>query len=50
MDTVLTPRIDERLAVLNWGGVKKVNLSLCLIRHHAMKAYWRIGGIAPRIL
>jgi hypothetical protein len=29
---------------------KKVKLSLCLTKHHAMKAYWRSGGIAPRIL
>jgi hypothetical protein len=30
----------------------KVNLSLCffLTDHHAIKAYWRSGGIAPRIL
>jgi hypothetical protein len=25
-------------------------LSLWLIKHHAMKTYWRSGGIAPRIL
>jgi hypothetical protein len=34
-------------------GVKvkvKVNLSLYLTKHHAMKTYWRSGGIAPRIL
>jgi hypothetical protein len=24
--------------------------SLCLTKHHAMKAYWGSGGIAPRIL
>jgi hypothetical protein len=24
--------------------------SLCLAKHHAMKAYWGSGGIAPRIL
>jgi hypothetical protein len=28
----------------------KVKLSLCLTKHHAMKTYWRSGGIAPRIL
>jgi hypothetical protein len=28
----------------------KVKLSLCLTKHHAMKAYWRSGGIAPHIL
>jgi len=28
-----------------------VKLSLCfLTEHHAMKVYWRSGGIAPRIL
>jgi hypothetical protein len=31
-------------------GERKVKLSLCLTKHHAMKAYWRSGGIAPRIL
>jgi hypothetical protein len=25
-------------------------LSLCLIKHHAMKAKWESGGISPRIL
>jgi hypothetical protein len=25
----------------------KLNLSLCLTEHHAMKAYWVSGGIAP---
>jgi hypothetical protein len=29
---------------------KKVKLFLCLIKHHAMKAYWRSGSIAPLIL
>jgi hypothetical protein len=28
----------------------KVNLSLCLTKHHAMKTYWGSGGIAPLIL
>jgi hypothetical protein len=28
----------------------KVQLSLYLTKHHAMKTYWRSGGIAPRIL
>jgi hypothetical protein len=32
------------------GVMVKVKLSLCLIKHHAMKAYWGSGGIAPRIL
>jgi hypothetical protein len=33
------------------GMVKgKVNLSLCLTKHHDMKAYWGSGGIAPCIL
>jgi hypothetical protein len=29
---------------------KRVNLPLCLTRHHAMKTYWGSGWIAPRIL
>jgi hypothetical protein len=32
------------------SGVIKVKLSLCLTKHHAMKAYWGSGGIAPLIL
>jgi hypothetical protein len=32
-----------------WWG-KKVNLSLCLTKHHAMKMYRGNGGIASRIL
>jgi hypothetical protein len=31
-------------------GRVKLKLSLCLAKHHAMKAYWGSGGIAPRIL
>jgi hypothetical protein len=29
---------------------KKVKLSLCLTKHHAMKTYWESAGITPRIL
>jgi hypothetical protein len=32
------------------GKGKKVKLSLCLTKHHAMKTYWGSGGISPRIL
>jgi hypothetical protein len=38
---------------LNMVKVKvkvKVNLSLCLTKHHAMKTYWRSGGITSHIL
>jgi hypothetical protein len=28
----------------------KVNVSVSLTEHHAMKAYWESGGIASRIL
>jgi hypothetical protein len=31
-------------------GKGKVKLSLCLTKHHTMKAYWGSGGIAPCIL
>jgi hypothetical protein len=34
---------------LSWKMVK-VKLSLCLTKHHVMKTYWGIGGLAPRIL
>jgi hypothetical protein len=30
--------------------VKKVKMSLCLTKHHAMRTYWGSGSIAPRIL
>jgi hypothetical protein len=30
--------------------LKKVNLSLRLTKHHAMKTYWGNGGITPSIL
>jgi len=29
---------------------KKIRLSLCLTKHHALKTYWGSGGTAPRIL
>jgi hypothetical protein len=33
------------------NGLKvKVELSLCLTKHHAMKTYWGSGGIALSIL
>jgi hypothetical protein len=31
-------------------GFINCKLSLCLTKHHAMKTYWRNGGLAPRIL
>jgi hypothetical protein len=34
----------------NAGKKVKVKLSLCLIKHHALKTYWGSGGTAPRIL
>jgi hypothetical protein len=30
--------------------IKKLNLSLCLTKHHNMKTFRGNGGIAPRIL
>jgi hypothetical protein len=40
-------RVDTRLE----DKVKvKVKLSLCLTKHHAMKAFWGSGGIALCIL
>jgi hypothetical protein len=41
------------LSDLTWINLHvkvKVKLSLCLTKHHAMKAYWVSGGIAPLIL
>jgi hypothetical protein len=31
-------------------GILKIELFLCLTKHHAMKTYWGGGDIAPRIL
>jgi hypothetical protein len=31
-------------------GKSKGKFSLCLTKHHGMKAYWGRAGIAPRIL
>jgi hypothetical protein len=39
-------RFSLRIIVANKG--KKVKLSLCLTKNHAMKAYWGSGGIASR--
>jgi len=36
--------------VIDKGKGKRVKLSLCLTKHHAMKAYLGSGGITPRIL
>jgi hypothetical protein len=43
---------NERRAFLLqfWLYKVKVKVSLCLPTHHAMKAYWGSGGIAPLIL
>jgi hypothetical protein len=37
-------------AVMNCKGKGKVVPVLFLTEHHAMKAYWGSGGIAPLIL
>jgi hypothetical protein len=39
-------RVDSRASL----DAVKVKLSLCLVEHHAMKAYWGSGCIAPLIL
>jgi hypothetical protein len=44
-DPVLAWALSEYMRL-----VIKVKLSLCLTKHHAMKAYWESGCIAPRIL
>jgi hypothetical protein len=36
--------------VMHFLIFKKVKLSLCLTKHHAMKTYWWNGSRAPRIL
>jgi hypothetical protein len=41
----------KQYGIIEMSKVKvKVKLSLCLTKHHSMKAYWGSGGIAPRIL
>jgi len=40
-------RLNPRIGL---NDIVKVKLSLCLNKHHAMKAYWESEGIAPRIL
>jgi hypothetical protein len=40
---------DILLSNLEGKGKKKVKLSLCLTKHHAMKTYWGSGSIAPCI-
>jgi hypothetical protein len=46
---ILNSLLKSPPPIINKGKVK-VNLSLCLIKHHAMKTYWGSGCIAPRIL
>jgi hypothetical protein len=41
---------EQGEGLLSGGKNKKLKLSLCLTKHHAMKTYWWSGGIAPRIL
>jgi hypothetical protein len=50
-----TEELQSLSSSYNIIGIKvnlnvKVKLSLCLTKHHAMKAYRGSGGIAPRIL
>jgi hypothetical protein len=45
---------EEKYLTQSMGKVKKVpkvkiKLSMCLTKHHAMKAYWESGGVAPNI-
>jgi hypothetical protein len=59
MASPFLPRSDTlknmKIVPLNMPHIEKdvkvkVKLSLCLTKHHVMKAYWGSGGIAPRIL
>jgi hypothetical protein len=40
----------HRTTMFNGNWHKKVKLSLCLTKHHAMKTFWGNGVIAPRNL
>jgi hypothetical protein len=52
----LEPKLRKRGAILlllhtfSCKGKGKVVPALLLTEHHAVKAYWGSGGIAPRIL
>jgi hypothetical protein len=50
-DSILEVPVEVLTESVVIGKIKvKVKLSLCLTKHHAIKAYWGNGGIAPRIL
>jgi hypothetical protein len=43
-------RMQKQTYLIHFYYKGKVKLTLCLIKHQAMKTYWGSGGIAPRIL
>jgi hypothetical protein len=43
-------QLTVRYSVVEHTSLIAIKLSLCLTKHHAMKAYWESGGTAPRIL
>jgi hypothetical protein len=43
-------RAKTHRMLYNRAQVKKIKFSLCLIKYHSMKTYWRSGDIAPLIL
>jgi hypothetical protein len=47
---ILVGKAEGKRPLGGLGSKIKVKLSLCLTKHHAMKTYWRNGGISPRIL
>jgi hypothetical protein len=50
MKYLFTDTYTAVIPIIQSKGKVKVKLSLCLTKHHAMKAYWGSGGIAPFIL
>jgi hypothetical protein len=49
--TASRPVLGPTQPLFQWVKVKiEVKSSCVLTRHHAQKAYWASGGIAPRIL
>jgi len=42
--------VGIKLILKQGQGKGKCNFPCALPKHHAMKAYWRSGGIAPRII
>jgi len=45
-----TQRGGAKYVLSNYKEKVKLSLSYSLTEHHAIKVYWRSGGITPRVL